>query len=113
MKTIRLFIFLFAISAFSQLYAQDTLVATITLDDCVSLDADAPIKNYYRIDISAFGFVSEVEAENHFGYIANNYLTYHVNLNANEVILEVHKDRTSSPKDIIWWNDYLTTLCGF
>jgi hypothetical protein len=113
MKTIRLFTLLLTLTFAPNLFAQDTLVATITLDDCVTLDAGEAIAGFYRIDISAFGFASETEANNHFGYIANNYLTYHVNLNENEVILEVHKNRTPTPKDIVWWNDYLSTLCGF
>jgi len=79
---------------------------------CVQLDATLPIQDYYKIDIAPFGFATYEDAQNKFGYISNNLLTYNVDFDNNQVILQVHTDRTPEPKDIVWWNEYLTSLCG-
>lgn len=86
--------------------------ATITDEYCVSLDAGAAISEYYIIDISHLHIPSAKEANDNFGYICNNLLTYTVDFDANTAYLQIHLDRTSEPKDIVWWNDYINSLCG-
>ncbi|WP_027420465.1 hypothetical protein [Crocinitomix catalasitica] len=116
MKNIKILLFGFVLIIPNFIEAQDlpdTLNATITLDDCVTLDTDHDLVNFYKIDIAAFAFESEKLANDHFGFIANNFLTYNVNLNEEIVILQVHSDRTPARYDVVWWNAYLATLCGF
>lgn len=86
--------------------------ATITDEYCVSLDTDLPIAEFYEIDISHLELASETEALNKFGYINNNLLTYTVNFAAEKAYLQIHLDRTAEPMDILWWNDYINSLCG-
>lgn len=86
--------------------------ATITTEYCVSLDSEATISEFYEIDISHLHLPSEIEANNKFGYINNNLLTYTVDFEASKAYLHVHLDRTPEPKDIVWWNSYIESLCG-
>ena len=96
-------------------FAQDEIeygTATVSEEYCVSLDTDSAISEYYSIDISHLNLLTELEAVNNFGFISNNLLTYSVDYAAETAYLHVHLDRTSSPKDIVWWNDYVNSLCG-
>ncbi len=86
--------------------------ATINDEYCVSLNTDVSISEYYLIDISHLHLHSEKEAKGKFGFICNNLLTYTVDFEAEKAYLQVHLDRTSEPKDIVWWNDYINSLCG-
>ncbi|MCG8574990.1 MAG: hypothetical protein MI810_08920 [Flavobacteriales bacterium] len=87
-------------------------VANCTESFCVSLDATQPIQTYYKIDIAPFEFENYEAAQAKFGYITNNLLTYTVDFENQRVILQVHNERTPEPKDIVWWNNYLDSLCG-
>jgi hypothetical protein len=71
-----------------------------------------PISEFYEIDISHLDLASELEAQNKLGHIENNLLTYTVNFEAEKAYLQIHLDRTSDPMDILWWNDYINSLCG-
>lgn len=99
-------------------YAQDWTediefeTATITSEYCISLDATKPVAEFYQIDITAFGFSDENEAKKQFYTRANNFLSFQVDLASQTTYLRVHLDRTPEPKDIIWWNDYLESLCA-
>ncbi|WP_066758539.1 hypothetical protein [Crocinitomix algicola] len=87
--------------------------ATVTDELCVSIDdTGSPISETYEIDISHLHLHSEKEANDKFGYISNNLLTYTVDFSAEKAYLNVHLDRTSEPKDVVWWNDYIISLCG-
>lgn len=102
-----------SMSIFSQTDAEaEIATATITEEFCVTLDAAEPIAEFYVIDISHLELISEKEANDRFGYISNNFLTYTVDFEAHEAQLQIHLDRTPMPHDIIWWNDYLESLCG-
>ena len=87
-------------------------VATCNTDFCVQLDADQPVEEYYQIDIASFNYTTFSAAYEKFGAISNNLLTYSVHIDEQIVVLQVHLDRTEEPKDIVWWNDYLNSLCG-
>jgi hypothetical protein len=107
-------VFLALIFASSNSFAQDIEygTATVTEEYCVSLDTESPIAEHYSIDISHLHLMTELEAVNKFGFISNNLLTYTVDFEAETAYLHVHLDRTSTPEDIIWWNDYVESLCG-
>ncbi len=87
-------------------------VATITTEHCVQLDANLPVSDLYQINIAPFGFSTFEAAYNVFGMISNNLLTYTVDILNQKAILEVHLDRTDVPQDIVWWNNYLQSLCA-
>lgn len=107
-------LFLAFVFASSNMFAQeiDYGTATVTEEYCVSLDTELPIAEYYTIDISHLHLITELEAVNKFGFISNNLLTYKVNFADETVYLHVHLDRTTTPKDIHWWNEYVESLCG-
>lgn len=86
--------------------------ATISEDYCVSINTDDPISEHYEININHLHLASEKEANDRFGFICNNLLTYTVDFSAEKAYLQVHLDRTTSPKDVVWWNNYITGLCG-
>jgi len=85
--------------------------ATITTDNCVTLDATQPLQNFYSIDIAHLGLSSEYLVKKHFGHIENNLITYYVDFAHSKVVLELHLDRVPADKDLTWWGEYLTSLC--
>jgi hypothetical protein len=95
----------------AQTHPAAEVTATITTENCVTLDATQPLQNFYSIDIAHLGFASEYEAKKHFGHIMNNLVSYHVDFANTKVVLEVHIDRVSSSTDVAWWNEYLSSLC--
>lgn len=107
-------VFLALIFASSNSFAQEIEfgTATVTEDYCVSLDTESPISKHYSIDISHLHLMTALEAVNKFGFISNNLLTYSVDYEAETAYLHVHLDRTPTHQDIIWWNDYVESLCG-
>jgi len=108
-----LWILLIGSPAFAQLEGHDDHgTAIITEELCVTLDDEKPIQEFYAIDITHLDFESAKIANDRFGFISNNLLTYSVEFESNTAYLQVHLDRTSEPKDINWWNDYLDSLCG-
>lgn len=85
--------------------------ASITADYCVSIDTTQPLQEYYQMDISHLNFATETDAKKVFGFISNNRLTYMVDFNNHVAYLRVHADRTPQPEDVIWWNNYIDSLC--
>ncbi|NOQ75350.1 MAG: hypothetical protein GQ574_25290 [Crocinitomix sp.] len=112
MTTLLLALIFAPMSIFAQDEGIDYGTATVTEEYCVSLNTEVPISEYYSIDISHLDITTELEAVNNFGFISNNLLTYSVDFAAEKAYLHVHLDRTSAPKDIIWWNEYVNSLCG-
>lgn len=86
--------------------------ATIDASYCVSIDTGSPLQDFYQISIAHLGFADAVEAQKVFGYISNNRLTYRVDFDNQVAYLRIHADRTPEPKDVIWWNDYIHSLCN-
>ena len=85
---------------------------TITADYCVTIDTAQPLQEYYRIDIAHLNFANEKEAQKVFGAISNNRLTYKVDFANQAAYLKVHADRTQTAQDVIWWNNYIDSLCN-
>jgi hypothetical protein len=100
-------------SAFSQEWMAgiEWQTATVDANYCVQLDPTEAVGEWYEMDITAFGFTDEVEAKKQFMTRANNYISYYVNLSEQRAYAHVHLDRTPSPEDIVWWNNYLLSLC--
>lgn len=86
-------------------------VAKIDANYCVTIDTSKPLESFYKIDISDLNFASEVDAQKVFGAISNNYLSYRVHFSDNAAYLKIHADRTKEMQDVIWWNDYIQSLC--
>ena len=107
-------IFLGSTVSFSQDWTEDIEfeTATITTDYCIQLDATKPVAEFYQLDITAFGFTDETEAKKQFYTRANNYISFQVDLPSQTTYLRVHLDRTPAPMDIVWWNEYLASLCS-
>ena len=112
MTTLLLAFILAPMSMFAQDEEIEYGTATVSSEYCVNLDTEAAISEYYVIDISHLAIATELDAVNNFGFISNNLLTYSVDYAAEKAYLHVHLDRTSSPKDIVWWNEYIISLCG-
>lgn len=96
------------------LSAQETgTIGSAELDAnyCLVLDEGESVVEFYSADISAFEFVSEIEAKKQFGMRSNNLITYTVDFENSLVVAKLHVDRLSSPKTIEWWNTYLLSLC--
>lgn len=103
-----------ASSANAQVFPEGTTfgTATVTAEYCVTLDPSSPVQEWYEMDISAFGFTNLAEAQNAFLMRSNNLISYNVvDLAEQKAYARVHVDRTPAPEDIVWWNDYLSTLC--
>lgn len=86
-------------------------VGTITSSYCVSIDTSLPLTEFYQIDIAALNFATEIDARKVFGNISNNRLSYKVDFANHVAYLQVHSDRTQYPQDVIWWNNYIASLC--
>jgi hypothetical protein len=85
--------------------------ATIDANYCVKIDASKPLESFYKIEINHLNFATEIDAQKVFGSISNNYLTYRVDFANQVTYLQIHAERTKEMKDVIWWNDYIHSLC--
>ena len=84
---------------------------TINANYCVTIDTTQPLQEFYRLDIAHLNFATEIDAQKAFGYISNNRLTYRVDYANQVAYLKIHADRTQTPQDVIWWNNYIDSLC--
>jgi hypothetical protein len=84
---------------------------TINTSYCVTIDTTQPLQEFYKIDISHLNFATATDAQKVFGAISNNRLTYRVDFANHAAYLKVHADRTTTPQDVIWWNNYIDGLC--
>ncbi len=108
-----LFVFLGSTVSFSQDWSSiDFETATVDANYCVQLDATKPVGEYYEMDISFLGFTDEIEASKQFNTRANNFISFHVEMSEQKAYAHIHVDRTPAPMDIVWWNDYLASLCA-
>lgn len=87
------------------------LPATVTSDYCVQLDAGQPVAEWYIMDITHMDFANQTEAQQAFWMRQNNLVSYTVILDEHKAYAHIHLDRTSTPQDIVWWNDFLNSLC--
>lgn len=86
-------------------------VGTINSTYCVAIDTSVPLVEFYQIDIAALNFATEIDAKKMFGHISNNRLTYRVDFQNHVAYLQIHSDRTEHPQDVVWWNNYIASLC--
>jgi len=106
-----------SISCFTVGYSQDWregiafLPASITPEYCVQLDATQAVGEWYQIDISALTFENQAAAEKAFWSRSNNLVAFQVKLDENKAYAKIYLDRTQVPHDIIWWNEYLASIC--
>ena len=117
MKTIK-GIFIAAILLFSTVsFAQETTepisygTATTDANCCLVLDASSDLKEFYTADMSVFDFEDAAAAEKMMGYKSNNLVSLKSDFANNKMIIRIHNDRLPEPKDIIWWNEYLESIC--
>ncbi|MBK6525021.1 MAG: hypothetical protein IPG07_05360 [Crocinitomicaceae bacterium] len=85
--------------------------ATIDANYCVKIDVTKPLESFYKLEISHLNFSTAIDAQKVFGSISNNYLSYKVDFANQVTYLQIHANRTKELKDVIWWNDYIQSLC--
>lgn len=85
--------------------------ATISASYCVVLDNTSEIKEFYAADASALGWTSEADAIKKCGFYTNNLVTYQADYANGKILVHIHTDRTYEPENIIWWNEYLQSIC--
>ncbi len=100
-------------TAFSQGFPDGVEYGEATVDEnyCVQLDPSTIVGEWYEMDITSFGFTDEIEAKKQFMTRANNLVSYYVVLSEQKAYAHIHLNRTPSPQDIAWWNNYLLSLC--
>ena len=83
--------------------------ATISDNLICTLDADAPLSDYYKIDISHLSFESEEEALLKFKkHLTGNLITNEVHLDENFVIIQIHHAYLGDSPSIERIQNYLT-----
>lgn len=85
--------------------------ASINSGYCVTIDTAQPLQEFYQISIAHLNFATATDAQKVFGAISNNYLTYRVDFDNQVAYLKIHSDRTQNLQDVIWWNNYIDSLC--
>jgi hypothetical protein len=98
--------------SFAQMDDLEIDPATISSEYCITLSTDSDVQEYYVLDIAHLGISTKAEGQDKFGFIENNLISYEVDLITNTATMQLHLDRTSEPKDVIWWSEYLNSLCG-
>ncbi len=117
MNTLKKYFLLVAISAASFSFAQessetaDNGSATLDANYCLALDATTEVQMNYAADASDLGWTSAAHAKKMCGFYSNNLVTYKSDYENNQMLVIIHTDRTRGEKDVIWWNDYLLSLC--
>lgn len=107
------FIFFLTLSSFNRSNDWPTQFGKAEIDAnyCVKIDTEKPLEIFYRLDISHLAFSNETEAQKVFGAISNNLLSYKVDFLNQFAYLKIHSERTKEPKDVVWWNAYIQSLC--
>lgn len=87
-------------------------VATVSENNCISLDDDSTLFDTYFIDISNLEFTSSVEAEKNFRFISSNLVRFEVDFSNNRVTMFLLKKnlvkKSWSKSD---WNNYFISRC--
>ena len=87
--------------------------ATLDAPACITLNTDEPLVDNYEMSISALGFTTEEELTTWSGHYSNNLITLSGDFAAGKAFVQLHNERLSEAKDIIWWNSYLGDLCTY
>lgn len=87
--------------------------ATLEAPACITLSEDEPLVTHYEMSISALGFTTEEELSVWTGHYSNNLITLSGDFHAGKAYAQLHNERMSEPKTLIWWNAYLSDLCTY
>ena len=118
MNILKKIFLLVALSATSFSFAQEssetTNFAAATVDEnyCIILDATSDIQDFYVADASALAWVSAAEALKKCGFHSNNLISFKADFENDQILIHLHTDRTYEDRDIVWWNDYLQSICN-
>jgi hypothetical protein len=85
--------------------------ATVTTNFCITLDEASPIQEHYTVNATSLGWTSELDANKACGFHSNNLVSYSADYKNNLLLIQIHTDRTQGKKDIVWWNEYLNSIC--
>ena len=87
-------------------------VATISLNNCITLDDNEAVFDSYLIDISHFNFPTLTEAEKNFGYISSNLLSFKVDFaNKKAEMFLLKKNLLQKNWGKPEWVSYLQSRC--
>ncbi len=79
---------------------------------CLTFTNDAPLQQYYTVDVGDFYFEDEAEAIETFRAKSTNLITFSLDYVHMKVQVELHNDRLSAPKDKVGWSDYMKQTCA-
>ena len=85
--------------------------ASLSADNCITLDLSQPIQEFYVFDMTPLGFTSEAEAAKHCNTDLSNLLTVHLDYPNTQIYLQVHTGRLTEAKTIEWWGNYVSEYC--
>lgn len=86
-------------------------IAVVSGNFCVILDNSTPIHEYYVADASDLNWESIEQATKLCGFYSNNLVMYEADFANKKLYIHLYLERTNSPKDLLWWNAYLNSLC--
>ncbi len=103
---------LFSIMGYSQEVALDEMpTATLTEGFYLTLDPSAPVSNYYKVDISHMGFVTEEEAIKQCrAYLSGNLISNEVHFSENYLIVRIYTEYMGGDLDLVKLQTYLNQL---
>lgn len=103
------------LSAISYAQSSETAIeygrATIDANYCLVLDNTTKIGEFYAADASDLNWTSEADATKKCGFHTNNLVTYTQDFANGRILIQIHNDRTPVAHDILWWNEYLQSIC--
>jgi len=107
-----------ALSVASFSFSQDPITAdkfspaTISGNYCLVLDNASALVEFYSADASGLNWTSAAEAKKLCGFHSNNLVTFDADYANKKILVHIHLDRTTEPKDLVWWNQYLQSICN-
>lgn len=86
-------------------------IATVSGNFCVNLDNSTPIQEYYVADARDLNWENAQQATKLCGFYSNNLVMYEADFANKKLYIHLYLERTNGPKDLLWWNAYLNSLC--
>ncbi|NOQ74695.1 MAG: hypothetical protein GQ574_21965 [Crocinitomix sp.] len=113
MNSLKKIFLLVTLSVATFSFSQSTDAGTATIDGnyCLVLDNDSEIQEQYSADATGLNWTSAAHAVKKCGFHTNNLVTYKADYENNRILIQIHTDRTYDSKDVIWWNQYLQSIC--
>jgi len=113
MNSLKKIFLLVALSLASFSFSQSTDAGSATIDAnyCLVLDAASEIQEHYSADATGLNWTSAAHAVKKCGFHTNNLVTYTADYENNRILIHIHTDRTYESRDVIWWNQYLLSIC--